>query len=146
MLGKLLLHCVSSIFFSFTISAGSYPALKSTTPPSISAFANILAALMAADILLYDAQKVPVGKDQIQHVEMARDIANTFNNTYGDILTMPLSKVDEEVQSVLGTDGAKMSKSYGNTIDMFGTKKQTKKQVDKKDGIYDEKKCCNVLR
>jgi len=87
--------------------------------------------LMAADILLFDSNIVPVGKDQIQHVEMARDIANTFNNTYGDILTMPLSKVDENVKSVPGTDGAKMSKSYGNTIDMFGSKKAIKKQVMK---------------
>ncbi|MEA3553101.1 MAG: tryptophan--tRNA ligase [Campylobacterota bacterium] len=87
--------------------------------------------LMAADILLFDSNIVPVGKDQIQHVEMARDIANTFNNTYGEILTMPLSKVDENVQSVPGVDGAKMSKSYGNTIDMFGTKKGLKKQVMK---------------
>ena len=87
--------------------------------------------LMAADILLFDSNIVPVGKDQIQHVEMARDIANTFNNTYGDILTMPLSKIDENVQSVPGTDGAKMSKSYGNTIDMFGSKKTIKKQVMK---------------
>ena len=87
--------------------------------------------LMAADILLFDSNIVPVGKDQIQHVEMARDIANTFNNTYGDILIMPISKVDEEVATVPGTDGAKMSKSYGNTIDMFGTKKSLKKQVMK---------------
>jgi len=87
--------------------------------------------LMAADILLYDSNIVPVGKDQIQHVEMTRDIANTFNNTYGDILTMPELKVDKNVQSVPGTDGAKMSKSYGNTIDMFGTKKGIKKQVMK---------------
>jgi len=87
--------------------------------------------LMAADILLFDSNVVPVGKDQIQHVEIARDIANTFNNTYGDILTMPVSKVDEEVATVPGTDGAKMSKSYGNTIEMFGTKKDLKKQVMK---------------
>jgi tryptophanyl-tRNA synthetase len=79
--------------------------------------------LMAADILLFDSDIVPVGKDQIQHVEMTRDIAQTFNNTYGDILTIPQHKIDEVVQSVPGTDGAKMSKSYGNTIDMFGTKK-----------------------
>jgi len=84
---------------------------------------------MAADILLYDANIVPVGKDQIQHVEIARDIANSFNNTYGDVLVMPKSKVDENVATVSGTDGAKMSKSYGNTIDMFGTKKGIKKQV-----------------
>lgn len=91
--------------------------------------------LMAADILLFDSNIVPVGKDQIQHVEIARDIANRFNNAYGnggdEILTMPLSKIDENLQSVPGTDGAKMSKSYGNTIDMFGTKKSTKKQVMK---------------
>ena len=87
--------------------------------------------LMAADILLFDSNIVPVGKDQIQHVEIARDIANTFNNTYGNILVMPTSKIDEEVSTVPGTDGAKMSKSYGNTIDMFGTKKTIKKQVMK---------------
>lgn len=85
--------------------------------------------LMAADILLYDSNIVPVGKDQIQHVEMARDIATSFNHTYGEILTLPVSKVDENVATVQGTDGAKMSKSYGNTIDMFGTKKAIKKQV-----------------
>ena len=87
--------------------------------------------LMAADILLFDSNIVPVGKDQIQHVEIARDIANTFNNNYGDILVMPTSKIDEEVATVPGTDGAKMSKSYGNTIDMFGSKKTIKKQIMK---------------
>ena len=85
--------------------------------------------LMAADILLFDSNIVPVGKDQIQHVEMTRDIATSFNNTYGEILTLPKSKVDEIVATVPGTDGAKMSKSYGNTIDMFGNKKVIKKQV-----------------
>lgn len=86
--------------------------------------------LMAADILLYDSNIVPVGKDQIQHVEMTRDIANSFNNAYGkEILTLPEAKVDEVVATVPGTDGAKMSKSYGNTIDMFGTPKGIKKQV-----------------
>jgi len=87
--------------------------------------------LMAADILLFDSNIVPVGKDQIQHVEIARDIANTFNNNYGEILTMPISKVDEVVATVPGTDGEKMSKSYGNTIEMFGSKKALKKQVMK---------------
>lgn len=85
--------------------------------------------LMAADILLFDSKIVPVGKDQIQHVEIARDIATSFNHTYGDILTLPTSRVDEDVATVPGTDGAKMSKSYNNTIDMFGTKKSLKKQV-----------------
>jgi len=87
--------------------------------------------LMAADILLFDSNIVPVGKDQIQHVEMTRDIANSFNNTYGQILTMPKAVIDENVATVIGTDGAKMSKSYGNTIDMFGSKKILKKQVMK---------------
>lgn len=86
--------------------------------------------LMAADILLYDSNIVPVGKDQIQHVEMTRDIANSFNNHYKqELLVLPEAKVDEIVATVPGTDGAKMSKSYGNTIDMFGTKKGIKKQV-----------------
>jgi tryptophanyl-tRNA synthetase len=86
--------------------------------------------LMAADILLYDSNIVPVGKDQIQHVEMTRDIANSFNNHYKtDILVLPEAKVDEIVATVPGTDGAKMSKSYGNTIDMFGDAKTIKKQV-----------------
>jgi tryptophanyl-tRNA synthetase len=85
---------------------------------------------MAADILLYDVDIVPVGKDQIQHVEMTRDIANSFNHAYNtEIFTLPSAKVDEIVATVPGTDGAKMSKSYGNTIDMFGSKKKVKKQV-----------------
>lgn len=87
--------------------------------------------LMAADILLYDAQIVPVGKDQIQHVEITRDIAQKFNNDHGEIFTLPEFKVDEEVATVPGTDGAKMSKSYSNTIDLFTTEKQLKKQVGK---------------
>ena len=87
--------------------------------------------LMAADILLYDAEVVPVGKDQIQHVEITRDIAIKFNNDRGDIFTLPEFKVDENLQTVPGTDGAKMSKSYGNTIDLFTTEKQLKKQTGK---------------
>lgn len=86
--------------------------------------------LMAADILLFDSNIVPVGKDQIQHVEMTRDIANSFNHAYSkEIFTLPLAKVDEEVATVPGTDGAKMSKSYNNTIDMFTSSKTRKKQV-----------------
>jgi len=87
--------------------------------------------LMAADILLYDSQIVPVGKDQIQHVEITRDIAIKFNNVFGDILTVPEFKIDEEVATVPGIDGAKMSKSYGNTIDIFCTQKQLKKATGK---------------
>ena len=75
--------------------------------------------LMAADILLFDAQKVPVGKDQIQHLEMTRDIAIKFNNEHGDIFTIPTALVEESVATVPGIDGAKMSKSYKNTIEIF---------------------------
>lgn len=85
--------------------------------------------LMAADILLFDANIVPVGKDQIQHVEIARDIALKANNAWGEIFTLPNAKVDEEVAVVLGTDGAKMSKSYKNTIDIFTSEKTLKKQI-----------------
>jgi tryptophanyl-tRNA synthetase len=85
--------------------------------------------LMAADILLYDANIVPVGKDQIQHIEMCRDIATTFNDRFGDVLTIPNIKIEQNTQTVLGTDGAKMSKSYNNTIDIFGHDKQLKKQI-----------------
>ena len=84
--------------------------------------------LMAADILLYHANRVPVGKDQIQHVEITRDIAIKFNNDHGDIFTLPEFKVDENVATVPGVDGAKMSKSYGNTIDIFSTEKELKKR------------------
>ncbi|AJC84342.1 tryptophan--tRNA ligase [Campylobacter peloridis] len=85
--------------------------------------------LMAADILLFDTQIVPVGKDQIQHVEIARDIALKVNNTWGEIFTLPSAKVNEEVAVVVGTDGAKMSKSYKNTIDIFASEKVLKKQI-----------------
>lgn len=84
--------------------------------------------LMAADILLYHSNVVPVGKDQIQHVEIARDIALKFNNANGDILTLPQFRIDEDVATVPGIDGAKMSKSYDNAIDIFTTEKQLKKR------------------
>ena len=88
--------------------------------------------LMAADILLYDAQKVPVGKDQIQHLEMTRDIAIKFNNEHGDIFTIPEAFIEQNVATVPGIDGAKMSKSYGNTIDIFyDTPKQLQKRCNK---------------
>ena len=87
--------------------------------------------LMAADIILYDTEIVPVGKDQIQHVEMARDIATKFNNEYGDIFTLPEHQVEAEVATVPGIDGAKMSKSYGNTINIFGEEKKIQKVIKK---------------
>lgn len=85
--------------------------------------------LMAADILLFDTQIVPVGKDQIQHVEIARDIALKVNNEWGEIFTLPEARVSENVAVVPGTDGAKMSKSYQNTIDIFVDEKLRKKQI-----------------
>lgn len=85
--------------------------------------------LMAADILLYDAELVPVGKDQVQHLEIARDIAQAFNNRYGETLVLPRPKVDEQVMIVPGIDGQKMSKSYGNIIDIFVPEKELLKTV-----------------
>ncbi len=86
--------------------------------------------LMAADILLYDANLVPVGKDQRQHLEMTRDIAIKFNQSYGESsLVVPEAEIREEVATVPGLDGQKMSKSYGNTIDLFGDEKATKKKI-----------------
>jgi tryptophanyl-tRNA synthetase len=88
--------------------------------------------LMAADILLLDTQKVPVGKDQIQHVEMTRDIAIKFNNEYGNIFTLPEHVVNETVATIPGIDGQKMSKSYENAIDIFmETEKKLQKRCNK---------------
>lgn len=85
--------------------------------------------LMAADILLYDANFVPVGKDQKQHLEMTRDIAGAFNHKYGEVLVLPEASIDERVMIVPGTDGRKMSKSYNNYINIFLAEKELKKQV-----------------
>lgn len=85
--------------------------------------------LMAADILLYDANAVPVGRDQKQHLEMTRDIAIKFNQTYGDTFVVPEPAIRDETAVVPGTDGQKMSKSYGNTIDIFGDEKAVKKSI-----------------
>jgi len=87
--------------------------------------------LMAADILLYDSDVVPVGKDQVQHVEMARDMAQRMNHLFGDCLHLPASLVREEVQTIVGLDGRKMSKSYGNTIPVFLPPKKLRKQLMK---------------
>ncbi|MBD3807690.1 MAG: tryptophan--tRNA ligase [Epsilonproteobacteria bacterium] len=87
--------------------------------------------LMAADILLLDTDKVPVGKDQIQHIEITRDIAIKFNNEYGEIFTLPEYIVDDNVATIVGLDGEKMSKSYGNTIDIFMDEKALQKQCNK---------------
>ena len=96
-------------------------------PPNHGLFAYPV--LMTADILLFQSNKVPVGKDQKQHVEVARDIAIKFNNEYGEIFTIPEPEIDEEVATVPGLDGQKMSKSYGNTIDLFAEDNALRKQV-----------------
>lgn len=85
--------------------------------------------LMAADILMYDANIVPVGKDQLQHVEITRDIANSFNHLYGETFVVPEAKIEENVMIVPGTDGQKMSKSYNNFINIFLPEKELKKVV-----------------
>ncbi len=85
--------------------------------------------LMAADILLYDAEIVPVGKDQKQHLEIARDLAEKFNHLFGETLTLPTPQIQEETAVIPGIDGKKMSKSYGNTIEIFADKKTLKRQI-----------------
>jgi tryptophanyl-tRNA synthetase len=85
--------------------------------------------LMAADIILYDTNFVPVGKDQVQHLEMTRDIAEKFNNRYGEVFVVPDVKVDESVMIVPGIDGQKMSKSYNNFINIFLPEKELKKVI-----------------
>ncbi|KHL92024.1 tryptophan--tRNA ligase [Paenibacillus sp. IHB B 3415] len=87
--------------------------------------------LMAADILLFQSDKVPVGKDQIQHVEIARDIAEGFNRVYGDTFKLPDYRVDENTSVIPGLDGRKMSKSYNNTIPLFETPENLKKLISK---------------
>jgi len=87
--------------------------------------------LMAADMLMFHANKVPVGKDQIQHIEMARDIASRFNHIYGEHFAIPEAVVDDNAATILGLDGRKMSKSYNNTIPLFETEKKFKKLINK---------------
>lgn len=108
--------------------------------------------LMAADILLYDAEEVPVGKDQQQHLEMTRDVASRFNNIFGETFILPQGKVNKSTELVLGTNGEKMSKSKGNIIDIFLPEKELKKQVmaiqTDSTPIEDPKnfKICNVYK
>src|SRR3954467_5407520 len=80
--------------------------------------------LMAADILIYDSDIVPVGKDQKQHIEMTRDLAVKMNETYGQVFKLPEPRIHAATETVPGIDGQKMSKSYGNTIDIFGTERE----------------------
>ncbi|RDI26123.1 tryptophanyl-tRNA synthetase [Pseudacidovorax intermedius] len=86
-------------------------------------------ALMAADILMFNAHKVPVGRDQVQHIEMARDMAQRFNHLYGEHFTLPEAEIDDAVALLPGLDGRKMSKSYGNTIPLFSSRAQLQKLI-----------------
>ena len=85
--------------------------------------------LMAADILLYDADVVPVGKDQLQHLEITRSVANRFHNTFGETFVLPKEYLQQESQLITGTDGEKMSKSKNNVINIFGSESELKKQI-----------------
>jgi len=85
--------------------------------------------LMAADILAYDADLVPVGEDQIQHIEVCRDLAGSFNHQFGEVFTLPKPLVMDDAARVPGTDGEKMSKSYNNTLPLFGDEKAIRKQI-----------------
>jgi tryptophanyl-tRNA synthetase len=87
--------------------------------------------LMAADILMFNAERIPVGRDQIQHVEMARDIAQRFNHNFAEVFTLPEAVVEENVAVLQGTDGRKMSKSYNNTIPLFQSEKQLRKSINR---------------
>ena len=104
---------------------------KDKTARGLSANLGLFAypVLMAADILLFNSEVVPVGKDQKQHLEMTRDIATRINNQFGDVLVIPESDIEKTTQLVPGTDGQKMSKSYGNTIPLFDTEKKIRKKI-----------------
>jgi len=104
---------------------------KDKTSKGISANHGLFAypVLMAADILIYKSNLVPVGRDQMQHLEVARDIAVKFNAAYGDVFTLPEPFIQEQVATVPGIDGGKMSKSHGNTLDVFGDEKVLRKKI-----------------
>lgn len=102
---------------------------KSDRLADVNAGLFIYPVLMAADIIGYDANFVPVGKDQQQHLEITRDIASAFNSRYGDVFVIPEAIIDEKVMTIPGVDGQKMSKSYNNTIDIFLPEKPLRKQI-----------------
>ncbi len=102
---------------------------KSDRLANVNAGLFVYPVLMASDILMYDANFVPVGKDQKQHLEMTRDIASSFNHQFGETFVIPESIIDDNAMTVPGTDGQKMSKSYGNIIDIFLPDKQLRKNV-----------------
>ncbi|TWO73306.1 tryptophan--tRNA ligase [Caenimonas sedimenti] len=99
------------------------------TDTDVSAGLFMYPVLMGADILLFKAHKVPVGRDQVQHIEMARDMAQSYNHLYGEHLVLPEAQIDESVALLPGLDGRKMSKSYDNVIALFGPREQIRKQI-----------------
>lgn len=104
---------------------------KDKTARGMSASAGLFTypVLMAADILIYDSDVVPVGKDQKQHIEVTRDVAIKINETFGNVFKLPEPRIQASTEVVPGLDGQKMSKSYGNTIDIFGEEKETRKRI-----------------
>jgi len=120
------LNCVTP--FPMLANAHSFKE-KSERLADVNAGLFTYPVLMTADIILYDANYVPVGQDQKQHLEMSRDIATAFNARYGETFVVPEAKIEEQVMTVPGTDGQKMSKSYGNIIDIFLPDKLLRKQV-----------------
>ncbi|KMQ52646.1 Tryptophanyl-tRNA synthetase [Chitinispirillum alkaliphilum] len=102
-------------------------AIAKNIPPNNGLFSYPV--LMAADILMYQSNVVPVGKDQKQHLEITRDLAAKFNSTYGEVFTLPEPEIHEELAIIPGLDGQKMSKSYGNTIEIFSAEKSLRKKI-----------------
>ncbi len=122
-----ILNCITHI--GFLERAHAWKDANAKRKKEISAGLFIYPILQAADILIYKPNQVPVGQDQKQHIEMCRDIAMKFNQTWGEIFPLPQPLIEKEVAVVPGTDGEKMSKSYGNTIEMFAEEKILKAQV-----------------
>lgn len=121
-----ILSCLTP--FPMLANAHSYKD-KSERLSDVNAGLFTYPVLMAADILMYEADLIPVGKDQIQHIEITRDIAAAFNKQYGETLVLPQAKINESVMIIPGTDGKKMSKSYNNYIDIFLPEKELRKKV-----------------
>ncbi len=122
-----ILNCITTM--PFLMRAHAFKDAQEAKKKEITVGLFDYPILMAADILLYDVDIVPVGKDQQQHVEIARDIAEKFNNTFGETFKLPKALIKESVAVVPGTDGNKMSKSYGNTIPLFASREEIEKAV-----------------
>jgi tryptophanyl-tRNA synthetase len=122
-----ILNCITPM--SMLELAHAYKDAVAKETKDINAGLFTYPVLMAVDILIYKPDIVPVGKDQKQHVEIARDLAGKFNRTFGEVFKLPAPYIQEEVAVVIGTDGQKMSKSHGNTIEIFAAEKALKKQV-----------------